>query len=207
MELANALLENTNITYLRLKLAKYTKCSAEAMAKCVRANKFLQRIRYHWVSIDDRVLLCCFLHAIQESTSLKELNIGFPIIGGSSNLALESLLAHTQTLRCLSPICAVGPLEDISVATARSGLQKKSTLRELKMEFPRGGAIVSPIFTSLRDHPLLRKLCLHGYVRDLTGLETVLLNDLYEIKELEIHRYDVGPRIIGLTRSVLQALA
>jgi hypothetical protein len=33
MELADALLENTNVTYLELGTGKYTKSSAEAMAK------------------------------------------------------------------------------------------------------------------------------------------------------------------------------
>jgi dihydroorotase-like cyclic amidohydrolase len=39
MELADALLENTNVTYLELLTAKYTNRSAEAMAKYVRTSK------------------------------------------------------------------------------------------------------------------------------------------------------------------------
>jgi hypothetical protein len=46
MELADALLENTNVTYLELKTDYYTKSSAEAMAKCIRNNKRLQHIRW-----------------------------------------------------------------------------------------------------------------------------------------------------------------
>jgi hypothetical protein len=46
MELADALLENTNVTYLELGTEKYTKSSAEAMAKYLRTSKCLQRI--HW---------------------------------------------------------------------------------------------------------------------------------------------------------------
>jgi hypothetical protein len=79
IKLAGALLENKSITYLQLDMynyTKYTKGSEEAMAKYVRTSKCLQRLRF-WIR-DHRTLkqreesLCCFLHAIQESTSLKE---------------------------------------------------------------------------------------------------------------------------------------
>jgi hypothetical protein len=77
MELADALLENTNIAYLQLDTEKYTKSSAEAMAKYMRTSKRLQRI--HWIGNSDgrlqhyEEIICCFQHAIQESASLKEL--------------------------------------------------------------------------------------------------------------------------------------
>ena len=58
----------------------------------------------------------------------------------------------------------------------------------------------------MRDHPLLQRLCLHGYAVDLTGLETVLLSETSKITELYIHRFYRGPRIVGL-KNVLQALA
>jgi Ran GTPase-activating protein (RanGAP) involved in mRNA processing and transport len=193
---------------LSWKTEKYTKSSAEAMAKYVRTSKRLQHIRWNGAWYPQfrhcEEILCCFLPAIQESTSLKELHINFPLIGGPSNLALENMLTHTQSLRSLSLICPFGPLEDIAVAAARSGLKKNTTLRELTLEFSRGTTI-SPILTSVRDHPLLRRLCLHGYAVDLTGLETVLLSNNSKITELDIHRFYRGPRIMGLTR-VLQAL-
>ena len=46
IELADALLENTNVTYLKLRMEKYTKSSVEAMAKYIQTRKQLQRI--HW---------------------------------------------------------------------------------------------------------------------------------------------------------------
>jgi hypothetical protein len=46
---------------------------------------------------------------------------------------------------------------------------------------------VSTIFTSLRDHPLLQKLCLRGYKVNLTGLETLELSNSSKITELGIH--------------------
>jgi hypothetical protein len=111
MELADALLENNRVTYLELEAGRYTKISAEAMAKYVRTSKRLQRIRWNGeLGGDDRVpleqleemslqqregMFCCFLPAIQESTSLKELDIDLPLIGGPSNLALENMLTHT----------------------------------------------------------------------------------------------------------------
>jgi Ran GTPase-activating protein (RanGAP) involved in mRNA processing and transport len=215
MELADALLENTSVTYLELRMENYTRSSTEAMAKYIRTSKHLQRI--HWPSrtviLDDgelqhhEAMLRCLLPAIQESTSLKELHINFPLIGGpfNSNPALENMLTHTQSLQSLSLTCSAGPLEDIAVAAARSGLKKNTTLRELTLEFSRGTTI-SPILTSVRDHPLLEKLCLHGYAVDLTGLETVLLSETSKITELDIHRFYRGPRIVGLN-NVLQALA
>jgi hypothetical protein len=46
LELADALLENTNVTYLELKTQEYTKRFAEAMAKYVRTSKHVQHIRW-----------------------------------------------------------------------------------------------------------------------------------------------------------------
>jgi hypothetical protein len=92
------------------------------------------------------------------------------------------------------------------VAATSSGLKKSTTLRELTLEFQLGATDVSPIFTSLRDHPLLRRLCLRGHAVDLTGLEALLLGDTSEITEVDIDRLSGNLPIIGLAR-VLQALA
>jgi hypothetical protein len=216
IELADALLENTSVTYLELVTAEYTKSSAEAMAKYVRSSKRLQSFRWNgqW-GRDDRELrypqeiICCFLAAIEESTSLEELDMELPREAGSSHLAFESMLKHTQSLRSLTLICH-GGLGDIAVAAVRSGLENNTTLRELTLDFSSAGATtVSPILTSLRDHPLLRRLCLRGYGVDLTGLETVLLSKTSKITALDIHGvhgYFRGPPIMGSTH-VLQALA
>jgi hypothetical protein len=189
----------------------YSKSSAEAMASYMRTSKRLQRIRWHGypeIIIYDEAfqhredMLCCFLPAIQESTSLKELHIDFRLVGGPSNLALENMLSHTQSLRSLR---LNSSWEDIAVAAARSGLKNNTTLRELTLEVSRPP--ISHILTSLRDHPLLQRLCLRGYEMDLTGLETLLLSDTSKITELEIHRsYGDPPPIMGLT-PVLYALA
>jgi Ran GTPase-activating protein (RanGAP) involved in mRNA processing and transport len=75
------------------------------------------------------------------------------------------------------------------------------------MDFSQGATTLPSFSSSLRDHPLLRRLCLHGYEVDLTGLETVLLSDNSKITELDIGITFYGrSTIIGLT-SVLQALA
>jgi Ran GTPase-activating protein (RanGAP) involved in mRNA processing and transport len=208
MELAGALMENTSVTYLQLWTEKYTKRSAEAMAKYVRTSKRLQHIRLKpsW-RIDDRSLkqheemLCCLLPAVQESTSLKELHMVLPRMGGPSNLALENMLTHTQSLQSLSLICPAGLL-----AAAGSGLKQNTTLRELTLECSRGTTTVSSILSSLRDHPHLRKLCLRGDEVDLRGLEILLLSVTSKITELDIQNpYGISP-MMGL-RSVLQALA
>jgi hypothetical protein len=127
IELADALLENTNVTYLELKTSEYMKSFAEAMAKYIRTSKRLQRIDWHEQMREREEILCCFLHAIQESTSLKELHINLPPIGGLSNLGFENMLKHTQTLRYLSLTFPDCPLEYRAVAAARSGLKKNST--------------------------------------------------------------------------------
>jgi Ran GTPase-activating protein (RanGAP) involved in mRNA processing and transport len=210
--LADALLENDSVTYVRLGVVKYTKSSAEAMAKCMRASKRLQ----HICLIDYQILrqheeiFCCFMLAIQESTSLKELDINLPLIGGPSSLAFESTLTRTQSLRSLTLRCLGGLQEDIAVATTLSGLKMNTTLRELTLDVSRGATTVSPILNSLRNHPLLRRLCLRGHVVDLTGLEAVLLSDDSKITELEIHNTFhgglLGPFLpLGLTQ-MLQAL-
>jgi hypothetical protein len=215
MELADALLENTSVTYLLLETGKYTTSSAEAMAKYVRTSKRLQRINWDlrdWmrscqVCQQYEEMLCCFLPAIQESTSLKELHMELPSIGGPSNLAFENMLTHTQNLRSLSLDCPNDIQEDWDVSAAASGLENNTTLRELTVDVSRGTTI-SPILTSLRNHPLLRRLCLRGQVEKLTGLETLLLSDTSKITELDIHggcHWSERPTL-GLTR-VLEALA
>jgi hypothetical protein len=218
IELADALLENTNVTYLQFDTEKYTKISAEAMAKYLRTSKRLQRI--HWNGDqnceEDRVLRqrheeirCCFLAAFQESTSLKELHIELPRIGESSNRALKSMLTHTQGLQSLCLRCPVDNLDDWATA-ASSGLKKNTTLRELTLDLWRGPTDVTPILTSLRDHPHLRRLCfLCGYMTDITGLETVLLSVNSKLTELDIeigNMFSGDPPMMGLT-NVLQALA
>jgi Ran GTPase-activating protein (RanGAP) involved in mRNA processing and transport len=182
IELADALLENTSVTYLELDAGKYTKRSVEAMAKYIRTSKRLQRIYWlrNWMLDEEFVLryreemFCCFLPAIQECTSLKELDLDLPPIGGPSILALENMLKTNTTLRELTLVWC-------------------------------GATTASPILTSLRDHPLLRRLCLRGYVTGLDRLEAVLLSDTSKITELEIEMF-YRPHIRGMTR-VLQALA
>jgi hypothetical protein len=198
IELADALLKNNSVTSLELGAYKYTKISAEAMAEYVRSSKRLQRIRYF------HPMLCCFMTAIQESASLKELDIELPLNDGPSNLSFENMLTHTQSLQSLTLCYSYGLLvEDMAVvAAARSGLKKNTTLRELTLELLRDETNISPILTSVRDHPLLQRLCLRGHGRgvDLTGLETLLLCDTSKITELDIHGSYGGPPI-------LQALA
>jgi hypothetical protein len=142
MELADALLENTSVTSIELYTENYTKGSAEAMAKYVRTSKRLQHIRWdgqlcaEFPELRHREeIVCCFMSALKESTSLEELDINFPSIGGPSSLAFEHMLTHTQSLRSLTLLCPRGRLDDIAVATARSGLKKNTTLRELTLDF------------------------------------------------------------------------
>jgi Ran GTPase-activating protein (RanGAP) involved in mRNA processing and transport len=125
---------------------------------------------------------------------------------GPSNLAFESMLTHTQSLRSLSLICPSGVLEDWAMAAARSELKKNTTLRELTLKNSCDATKFSPIFTSLRDHPHLRRLCLRGRAVDLTGLETLLLSDTSKITELDIRRFPGNLPMLGLT-PVLHALA
>jgi Ran GTPase-activating protein (RanGAP) involved in mRNA processing and transport len=215
IELADALLESTSVTYLLLDYAKnFTKSSAEAMAKYVRTSKHLQQI--DWLKGDSgrelnrrQEIICCFLHAIQESASLEELRMELPPIGGPSNLAFGNMLANTQSLRFLSLSCPAGQLEDFAVAAASSGLKHNTSLRELTLEFPpfpRVATYASPIFASLRKHPLIRRLCLKGNVVDLTGLNSLLLRGTSKITELEINRAFTSLPVIGFRR-VLRALA
>jgi Ran GTPase-activating protein (RanGAP) involved in mRNA processing and transport len=209
---AGALLENTTVTYLKLETGRYMTRVAEAMAKYVRTSKHLQRI--HW---DGEIwngfrqpqreeILSCFLSAFQESTSLKELRIDSLYQHVPFNLAFENMLAHSQNLQSLTFSCPQYRGEGIvAVTAATSGLKKNTTLRELTLTVSRGTTI-SPIFTSLRDHPLLRKICVRGWVTTLTGLETVLLSDSSEITELDIDgSNDNSPTLQGLAQ-ILQAL-
>jgi Ran GTPase-activating protein (RanGAP) involved in mRNA processing and transport len=215
LELADALLQNTSVTDLELMdIASFTKSSAEAIAKYVRTSKRLQRIRWPRNLIEDHresvlrhreEMLCCFMPAFQESASLKELDMELPLVGGSSDLSLDNMLTHAQSLRSLTLICPVGVLgEDVAVAAARSGLENNTTLRDLTL-VSRGATTLLPILTSLHDHPFLRRLCLRGHTMDLDRLEAVLLSDTSKITELDTHSLYGGPPMTGLTH-VLKAL-
>jgi hypothetical protein len=199
VELVDTLLEsNTNVTHLELWLCYNTKSSSEATAKYVRTSKRLRRIRFRRKMepesqrlgrLHEEIMMCYFLPAIQESTSLKELHMELPLVRGRSTLAFESMLTHTQSLRSLSLICPDGPVENIVVGAALSGLKKNTTLRELTLtlDVPVDVTTFSPILTSLRDHPFLQRLCLCGYAVNLTGLETMLLRNTSKITELELN--------------------
>jgi hypothetical protein len=54
MELADALLENNSVIYLEVETKRYTKSSAEALAKYVRTSKRLQRMKK-----------CCVVYCLQ----------------------------------------------------------------------------------------------------------------------------------------------
>jgi Ran GTPase-activating protein (RanGAP) involved in mRNA processing and transport len=220
IELSDALLGNTSVTYLELDTAEYTKSTAKAMAKYVRTSKSSQHIR--WPRNDesrgeqtyvakkesaekDEEMLCYFLPAIQESTALKELYMELPPVVWPSKLAftLTNMLTHTQSLRSLS---LVFPDEGIVVAAAMSALKRNTTLRELTLEFAGGITNISSLLTSLSKHSHLRRLCLRGYEMDLSGLATLLLSDSSKITELDIQRLDVGYlRRMGLA-TLLQSL-
>jgi hypothetical protein len=214
MALADALMQNSNVTYLELDRVKHTKRFAKAMAEYMRTSKCLQRIRLvgkpeaGFLAANDRQLkhheemMCCFLPAFQGSTSLKEVYMDLPFQGGPSIMALKNMLTHTQSLQSLSLSCgSVQRLEAIAVAAASSGLKKNTTLQELTLLFPRGSrANLSPILTSLCDHPLLRSLRLRVSLVDLTGLETLLLSNNCKITELEIRGFFGGPPMTGFTR-------
>jgi hypothetical protein len=137
---------------------------------------------------------------------MSDVHIELPFRGGPSNLALDKMLAHTQSLRSLTLDSKGILLEDMAVAAIRSGSKKNTALRELTLDFPRVATSVSPILTSLRDHPLLQRLYLCGRTVDLAGLETVLLSDTSKITELYIHRPYEGPPVLGL-HNVLRAVA
>jgi hypothetical protein len=205
MELADALMKNNSVAFLKLETEKYTKRTAEAMVKYVRTSRRLQRIDWPTYGITCEEMLCCFLPAIQESTSLKELQMKLSVIAGPSSLAFENMLTHTQSLQSLSLNNSDSLLKDTVVAAVRSGLEKNTSLRELTLHCMLGATTVSPLLTSLCDHPLLQRLCLHGHVLNLTGLETVWLSENSKITELEINKYSGGQPLMGLTR-VLQSL-
>jgi hypothetical protein len=83
-----------------------------------------------------------------------------PRRGGPSKLAFENMLTHTKSLRSVSLTFPYGLPEDWAIAAASSGLKKNTTLRELTLVVPQGATTVSSLFTSLRDHPLLKSLSL-----------------------------------------------
>jgi hypothetical protein len=206
IELARALLENTNVTNLQLDTATYTERSAAAMAEYVGTSKCIQCIQWNGESYRDgqeseqcQRMLCCFLPAFQESTSLKELHMELPLSGGGpSNLALKKMLTHTKSLWSLDLIY-VNELLEVAAATAvRSGLKKNTSLRELTLSFSRRNSTVPPTLISLGDHTLLRSLCLHEHKVDLTGLKTFLESDTSKITELDIDGSHLLPTYDGL---------
>jgi Ran GTPase-activating protein (RanGAP) involved in mRNA processing and transport len=208
VELADALLENTNVTYLELDTTTYSENSAQAMATYVRTSKRLQRIEWDGSSYtDDREseqcqkMLCYFLPAFQESTSLKELQMQLPIIGdGPSNLAFQSMLAHTKSLQALTIIYPDNRFYETDATVFRSGLEMNTSLRELTLTFVQCEETVPTMLNSICNHPLLGRLWLNGTGVDLTGLEVLLESDTSKITELDIEGFHVRPPLVGLPR-------
>jgi hypothetical protein len=168
------LLENPSVTYLKLETDYYTtKSSAEAMTKYLRTIKHLEHIHCYTILLQEcEETFYCFLLAFQESTSLKELSICFPVIGGLSNLALETQSLWSICLRLLD-----GLLEDIAIAAASSGMKNTTNLRELALE---GGehatalslSYLSQYTRSSSPSKAMFASCLRGYAVDRTELET-----------------------------------
>jgi hypothetical protein len=119
--------ENNSVTYLELETGTFYEKFRRGMAKYLRTSKYLQSISWpkDFFSNDrenpqNEEMLCCFMSALRESTSLKELDINFPRGGGPSNLTLENMLIHTQSLGSLSLVARGVRQEDRAVAAARS---------------------------------------------------------------------------------------
>jgi hypothetical protein len=106
IELADALLKNNSVTYLKLDTEKFTKRSVVVMAKYARASKRLQHIYWnvgrYAESQQHEEMLHCLLPAIQDSTSIKELRMDLPHICGPSNLALIRLVGHGSLATAVS---------------------------------------------------------------------------------------------------------
>jgi hypothetical protein len=132
IELADAFIEDTSVTYIELMPAdSYTKSSADAMAKYLRTSKRLQRIYWHGQMRENEEIICCFLLAFQESTSLKMLHINFPVTdGGPSHLALENMLTNTQSLRSLKLCRPYDQLAETAVEAAVASGLKNNTIYE-----------------------------------------------------------------------------
>jgi hypothetical protein len=129
MELADALLENASIAHLKLKTNYYTKSSAEAMGQYVRNSKCLQRISWkgemngeHREMRPREDMLCCFLPAFQESTSLRELHMELPQRVVKPHTPLSFQLPYRRwcrlwrkILHCYSLISALSMVSWVSV--------------------------------------------------------------------------------------------
>jgi hypothetical protein len=101
-------MENTNVTSLELDTARYATPQKKWPSTCVPASA-LQRI--HWnlsgvndlVSLSSRRNVCCFLPALQESTSLRNYTLTC-LYCWTVQPGARKYVAHTQSLRSLTLI-------------------------------------------------------------------------------------------------------
>jgi hypothetical protein len=104
---AMLLLENTNVTYPQLETEEYTRSFARhntcvpvsAGNAVIAGRRFRREVRSTFSLWQHREMLSCFA-CNQESTSIRNC-IELPYRGRPSNLVLENMLRHTQSLRSL----------------------------------------------------------------------------------------------------------
>jgi Ran GTPase-activating protein (RanGAP) involved in mRNA processing and transport len=200
IELADALTQNTIVKRIFLDVDDFTERSAQAMAEYLRTSKNLYSVILCGSrnNSESQRVLSCFLLALKEKASLKELSLHDLKLGSASQV-LEKLLMDTQSLQKLQLNCS-WQLDQEERAKVQSGLAKNTTLQAITL-----AATLPRILQSLRNHPRLKTLNLS--VGDLTGLDALLQDDNSKITELSVERHYSTSRDqpVGLS-PVLQAL-
>jgi Ran GTPase-activating protein (RanGAP) involved in mRNA processing and transport len=195
LEIAEALLQNTVVRRIGLKLKHYNKLSADAMAKYLAQSKRLlyvelSHVKFRSVGMDGphRQFLPSFFEAIGQSNSMKEFKLTCPYLGPDCK-SFENLLTRTKTLRYLQvDLKGRGPKDEAETAAIASGFCKNTTLREIVLVYWQETSLI-PVLTALRDHPVLEKLHVVGF-SSFTGMDALLRGKKCQLKELIIEDYD-----------------
>jgi Ran GTPase-activating protein (RanGAP) involved in mRNA processing and transport len=200
--IAEALLQNTVVRRIRLELDDYRKSSTDAMAKYLAQSKHLLAVELT-LDVNCRMeythqqSLSTFIKAIGQSTSVQELsltNLGLE----SASKSFEYLLTRTKSLRRLRvDLKGRGPFQEVATAAIASGFSKNTTLREIELYAWQQTGLI-PVLTALKDHPVLEKLHLVGYL-SLAGMDSLLRGNNSQLKELVIGRFkgSIGEQMVG----------
>jgi Ran GTPase-activating protein (RanGAP) involved in mRNA processing and transport len=213
-QIAEALLQNTIIRLVSFDVPSYSKLSAEAMAKYLAQSK---RLLYVELIFDDASymlgvlpppnlqVLSTFIEAVGQSSYINELNLVCPGLGAASK-SFENLLTRTKTLRYLRfEWKGRAPVKKAAMGAIVSAFSKNTSLRTIVLvEWQE--AILAPVLTALRDHPVLESLQVEG-LSSFTGIDALLRGKNSQLKQFTIARFKgsiAGEQMVGFESFMLE---
>jgi hypothetical protein len=192
LNLTAALENNTVVSEVILDVYGFTKESANAMGKFLRASNSLRKVVLSrsftgpCVLQQQRLILCILLRGLFCSKSVKEIQLENNDFGACDKV-FDDLLACAESLQKLGPFWDEDTtLNPKAATTIANSLTESATVKDLLLvECPESSLI--PFLGGLQDHSVLDLLHLQS-VQSLTGLDLLLQSKHCGISTLVVNR-------------------